>query len=247
MNKITVIIANHNYGVWLDGAIKSASTEGTVPLNICVIDDGSTDNSLDVLKNIALWKAEPTFDVPMTTPFNGHTLQVIKNKKSLGPSAARNLGIKLNWNNTDVFAILDADDLYLPGKLSKSIAALNSDINIGGVYTDYDIFNVDTGVFHREYKEPYSLEKLYKDCIIHSACVLRKEALEFAGLYREDMRTCEDYELWARMSKKYLFYHIAEPLMIVRSGNHSSSNYRSKQEWQQNWQKVAQTFNGQSR
>lgn len=224
--RVSVIIATHNYGHWLSGAIESVMKEGYGPLNICVVDDGSTDNTQEVLKNI----------VPPPGTF--HTLKTYRNETPLGPSAARNLAIKQNWSQTDYFAILDADDLYLPGKIGRSVEILDSDPNIGGVYTDYDIVNMQTGTYHREYKEPYSAEKLRQDCIIHSACILRKEALEFSGLYSEEMRTAEDWHLWLRIMKKFLFFHIPEPLMIVRSGAHSSSNYRSKEEWNHNWNKI---------
>jgi glycosyltransferase involved in cell wall biosynthesis len=80
-------------------------------------------------------------------------------KSQVGPSEARNLAIHNFLNVTDFYAILDADDEYYRNKVSELVNTALHSPNIGVVYGDYDILNVDTGNTVREYKYPFSLKK----------------------------------------------------------------------------------------
>ena len=146
----------------------------------------------------------------------------------------------------DCFAILDADDIMYPHKLEKCVDELFSDDNIGVVYADYDILNVDTGTLIREYKEPFDRIRLGQECIVHSGAVIKKEPLLMTrnnnGFYNRTMRTCEDYELWIRISKFFMISHIPESLTLVRNHQNNSTNTVSKEIWENNWRKVAEAY-----
>ena len=148
MSKVTYLIANFNNEEWVGNAIQSALKQ-TVKCNICVVDDGSSDNSINSIKN-ALFKDTAILPTIINDEegyhgyaIDGHTLICLD--KNHGPSYARNTGIKHTLHDTDYYAILDADDENYPDKIEKSLEILESDSNINIVYGDYDIFNTSNG------------------------------------------------------------------------------------------------------
>lgn len=237
MSRVTIVIPNHNYGKWIVGAIDSVFTDPYQDKNIVVVNDGCTDDSWRIICNLI-----PEFNYECTDGifsdlYKGIYVTVINLPQANGPSYARNIAIKLLWDSTDIFGFLDADDEYRNGKITKSVVKIEADPNIGAVYTDYDIVN-EEGLIKREYKEPFSRERLVRECIVHSACVISKSALDKCGLYDETMRTCEDYDLWMRISEKFCITHIADPLMLVRTHSQNSTSTVAKNIWDENWLKV---------
>lgn len=241
--KVGVIICNYNYGQWIKDAIISAVQQDYPNKEIYVIDDCSTDNTLEVMKQFP----ENT-SPPLTISDEGlkekHWLTVGNTNiyfmvadRNGGPSRARNIAIsKAAAQGCQVFAILDADDIWLPGKLSKSVAKILEDPQtVGGVYTDYLHLNTETNTLTYESKEPYSRLRLINDCIIHSGCVINGLALQQCGVYDEDLRVCEDYNLWLRISNFFMFVHIPEELVIVRVQPNNSTVTVDKERWQRDY------------
>ena len=113
---------------------------------------------------------------------------------------------------------------------------------VGVVYADYDTVHVDSGKIIREFKEPYNRKRLVRECIVHSGSLISKEALELVkedtGFYDVTMRTCEDYDLWMRISEKYLISHVPVALTKVRVTGENSSNIVAQETWQKNWMRV---------
>jgi glycosyltransferase involved in cell wall biosynthesis len=239
--KVTIITCNYNYGQWIADAIESVVTQTYPNKQMVIIDDQSTDDSIDIVTRLtSIQEVKPDNKLRWGS-VNQVPVGLISLSKNGGPSRARNIGIKLTWSNTDIYGILDADDFYKPNKIEKSVTKLMESVNIGAVYSDYDII-APNGTYRREYKEPFSLERLIRECIVHSCIFTKKEVLNTVGLYREDMVTCEDYQLFARISRKYLIAHIPESLMYVRDHIKNSTNTHSREIWNENWKKVAMTF-----
>lgn len=226
---ITVLIANHNYGEYLEECINSVKGQ-TLPCRICFIDDGSTDDSLERAKS--LLREE---DI------------LIEIKSSKGPSHARNEGIRHTIHNTEFYIVLDADDIMMPNKVEElySQYSLNKQ-QIGVVYADYIIFD-NNGNERIEIKEPYSMKRLYQECIVHSGAGISSLALQSVcnddGFFNESMRTAEDYELWVRISKKFMIMHIPKILTKVRVHPNNSTNTVDNKIWMENWNKVKQAIN----
>lgn len=235
--KVGIVIPNHNYGKWIKRALYSVIEEPYPNKQIAVIDDGSTDDSWAIickelhLKDIADHKRHEGYidNIPAIA---------YRYTKAGGPSRARNTGIKMLWESTHLYGFLDSDDEYLPGKIGKSVEKFAADpMHIGAIYTDYHTIN-ESGDIRREYKEPFSKHRLLQECIVHSACMVNKLALQTCGMYDEEMRTCEDYDLWMRISERFVLIHIPESLMLVRVGSHSSTATVNKEIWEENWKRV---------
>lgn len=237
-----VIVANHNYGRWLCGAIDSVA-RGTVLPNVCAItDDGSTDGSFELVSVAITDRVEITVGQESFIEGNWRDthlrVRLHKNDVAQGPSAARNKAIRLCLSNVDSVAILDADDEFYPTKLETLRAAWQSAPDlIGIVYGDYDTVDAN-GVVVREFKPVYSREHLLRECLIHSGALVSRAALEYVGLYDESLRTCEDYDLWIRATEKFIAYHVPQALTLVRVGTHQSSSTVSQDRWNSDYRKV---------
>lgn len=245
--QVTYLIANYNNETWIKRAIQSAKNQ-TYPCSICVIDDGSTDNSeLHILKELfdnTFSKIEENGYVKYTNGSNIYIeLPKDRDTRVTGPSYARNIGIQSTIKNTDVYAILDADDENYNNKIEVCIEEFK-DESVGVVYADYDILDTKTNILRREYKERYSKSRLMQDCIVHSGSLIRASYLnkvkEPSGWYDINMRTCEDFDLWIRMSNVCLISHVPQSLSLVRVHDLNSTNSVSKEIWQQNWNRIAQ-------
>lgn len=225
------MIANHNYGKWLPRAINSALNQTYKDLEVCVIDDGSTDNSQEILDE---YSNAPCFESEVD-------IQIIFRKKSGGPSSARNDGIRATKDRADFWVVLDADDEMLPTKVEK-FAKVLEDKNYGFVYADYENFSED-GPTIREYKEPYSKLRLMQECIVHSGGGFSKEAVLKANVdidfvYNERLRCAEDWDLWLKLSRTTLGYHIPEVLTKVLIHNQNATNSVNQETWQKCWQYI---------
>ena len=236
---VTAVLPLHNHACWVQDAIWSVVRQGYRPLQIVVVNDGSTDDSRD--KVLALMKSPKQLNNVFLGTVEDLKIALLDYPAARGPSFARNQGIKYAWPETDIFALLDADDLYEQGKISKSVAKLCQSELIGMVYTDYDTLNPQ-GLRLRQYKEPYSRERLMADCHINCDSLVKKKAFDDVGLFDESLRVCEDFHMWARLTERYVAAHIAESLLTIRVGEHSSSSTVSKETWQKCYQKVMDVF-----
>lgn len=238
--QVTFIICCYNNSQWIQNAIQSAKNQ-TVKNKICIIDDGSTDNSVEIILN--------TLNLPSKIEENEYikytdgTDLLISLSKNHGPSYARNIGIAATIKNTDVYAILDADDENYPNKLERCLKDLE-DPNVGVVYADYDILDVDKDLIRREYKERFSRSRLTQECIVHSGSLISKNFLnrvkEDTGWYDSTLRCAEDLDLWLRLSEICYISHVPESLSLVRVHQNNSTNSVKKEIWNQCWQRVSQ-------
>lgn len=228
---VTVVIPCHNHADMVCDAIDSVfSQEDYRPINIVVVDDGSKDSpEKSIEKRFSSRKQE------------GVEITIIRNESPLGPSAARNIGIEKMWEKTDVFMMLDSDDLYLPGKIYKSVEKyLEYPENIGIVYTDAIIQNKIKGTKIHEHRAPFSRESLEQECIISNTPLISKQALSTTGGYDPDMRTCEDWDLWLRITESFVAVHIPEALHVYSVTGKNSSDVVPKEVWQKNWSIIHQ-------
>ncbi len=249
---VTIVICNHNYGRYIKDAVDSALNLNYPKdrYNIFIVDDASTDDSWKILHDNYFKKIPHNKNSNAMYEFKsgkwktGVGLIAARSPQCHGPSLARNTAISTTINTTDVYAILDADDIYYPDKLIECVKPLVRDERVGVSYADYDILNVETGNIVREFKQPYDKLKLHQECIVHSGAIIRKTALEKTleetGYYDINMRTCEDYDLWLRISDHYMIVHIPQSLSLVRVHKANATFSVKNEIWQQNWQRIQQ-------
>lgn len=198
MEKATVIIPCYNAEGFIEAALRSALDQ-TIPVQVIVVDDCSTDGSFALLQ--ALAAREPR-------------LTAVRQPENGGPSAARNAALRLV--KTPWVANLDADDYFLPDRLRAMVAhgeARDLDFIADDVirvepgqppaegirvWTDEMIGSVPLGLarFVRENLAKYSGPRRE---IGYLKPLMRTQFLHEKNLFfREDMRLAEDYEFYAR-------------------------------------------------
>ena len=121
--KVSVIIPNYNYAYYVGEAIQSALEQTYQNIEIIVVNNGSTDNSMEVLRSF------------------GNKIVVV-DQTNLGQSGARNAG--LTRSTGELIAFLDADDLWEPTKLEKQIGLLQPDTQL--IYTGLSRFDSQSGL-----------------------------------------------------------------------------------------------------
>jgi glycosyltransferase involved in cell wall biosynthesis len=187
--KISVVIPAYNAAVFLSRCLKSVFAQTLKPEEVIVVDDGSTDNTAALAAELGARVVSRT---------NG------------GLSAARNAGIQSA--SSDWIALLDADDLWAPEKLERQAASIHPDTVL--VYTGIRIFD-DNGVREeRPAMDAASARDVlrYRNPICPSTVLVRRDAVMRDGGFREDIRSCEDWEMWFRLLRVGTFEPITDPL-----------------------------------
>jgi glycosyltransferase involved in cell wall biosynthesis len=241
--KITVVIPNHNHEMWIKDCLDSVVNDEYSNKQIVVVDDGSSDGSGNKIFNLI--KSRKEF-VSNSIPYiegtyldSGIKIRFVAIEKTVGPSAARNIGMKVFYEDTDLFSFIDSDDMHVFGKLKETTQKmLNNYGYVGVVYCDYINFYTENKKIHEQYKEPFCKERLLSECIIPCHSLVAKYAIDQVGFFDEQMRVAEDYDLWIRISKKFVCYHIPKSLAVVRRGPHNSDYVVNKNIWAKNWQRI---------
>jgi glycosyltransferase involved in cell wall biosynthesis len=199
---VSVIIPTYNRGWILKEAIDSVLSQDFDDFELIVVDDGSTDNTQDILDGYAR-------DI------------IVLRQDNRGVSAARNAGIA--FASGQFIAFLDSDDLWLPGKLSIQIDFFNSNPDVLICQTEEMWIRNGKRVNPKKRHKKLS-GMIFKHslplCIVSpSAVMLKKSLLDKTGVFDESLPACEDYDLWLRISCKYPVFLIDTPLIIKRGGH----------------------------
>lgn len=211
MPKVSVIIPTYNRADMLEGAVESVLAQTYRDYEIIVVDDGSTDGIQEVFGR-----------------FEAHKHIRCFSQANAGSAAARNLGIR--HARGEYLAFLDSDDRFLPGKLEKQAAFLDTHPKIALVHSYF--IKVDLQGRSQGLRKPASFQgAIYPQLLlewgtlIHPSCVMmRREAVNALGGFDTDIHYCEDLELWARAARGHTFGLIPEALALVcvHPGNMSS-------------------------
>jgi glycosyltransferase involved in cell wall biosynthesis len=198
---VSVIIPTYNRAKYIRDAVESALNQTRVPDEILIIDDGSTDNTPEILAR---------YPAPV---------RVIR-QQNRGRSAARNVG--LDQARGDAIMFLDSDDMLLPTNIEHCTAAMSKSARIGVVYSDALIVD-HQGAAVELYTEAMPgarpsglvLGELSRRCFLTVSSLVRRSALE--GIrFDQSMNFAEDYDFWRRLAGKWEFRYLNEPLMCYR-------------------------------
>jgi hypothetical protein len=199
MVSVSIILPTYNRAHLVADAIESVLNQSFTDFELLVIDDGSTDNTEQVVGSIS-----------------DHRLKYIK-QRNRGASAARNTGIQASISN--FVAFLDSDDLWLPDKLSLQMAKVDANPEVGLVYGKY-LSSADsegsmkiTGVCYPQLE----LRRLLLGPAFHWSTVLvRRVLLEQVGNFEETFGG-EDWELTLRLALAGCqMLCVPEPVSVVR-------------------------------
>lgn len=208
---VSVIIPTYNRAQLVTRAIRSALEQSFDDLEVLVVDDASTDNTIETVAGIA----DPRIRY-LRQPFNQDV------------SAARNRGLRAAQG--DFIAFLDSDDEWLPGKLEAQIARFReAPDSVGLVYTG-SITRFDDGkerVFLPEHRGDVFREILLKNITDagSASVMIRRNVVRVVGFFDERIPAMEDYDYWIRAARFYEFDFVDQPL--VRYHESARSDRRS--------------------
>ena len=211
---VSVVIATYNMGHYLSQAVESVLGQSYPAIEVQIIDDGSSDNTSIVVRQ---WQDDPRVHV--------------HRQENAGQARAKNAGIARSSGH--FVAFLDADDIWLPGKLTRQMPLFHDRPRLGVVYSDYERMDADGRPLP---KGPVPLHRgrisgplLIDNFISFPSAVVRRECLERQGLFDETLGMGIDYDLWLRLSARYEFDFVPQPTVRYRiwSGQ-MSKNYRQR-------------------
>lgn len=199
---VSVVIPTYNRSLWVKEAIDSVLAQTVPPLEVIVVDDGSTDGTRELLLSYGN-SIVPCF------------------QENRGVSAARNRGI--GQAKGRFIAFLDSDDLWEKGKLACQLDFFRK--------TPEALICQTGEIWIRRGKRVNPMKKHAKLsgmifepslrlCLVSpSAVMIRRDLLDEVGLFDETLPACEDYDLWLRIGCCYPIYTTAESHVIKRGGH----------------------------
>jgi glycosyltransferase involved in cell wall biosynthesis len=202
---VSVVIPVYNGAEYLRTALESALEQSYEPLEIIVVDDGSTDQSPQIIDS-----------------YEGRVLAF--RQANCGVARARNVGIRAARG--DWVAFLDQDDWWLPEKIRKQVDLAQTDPEIGLVHTDVEHFDADSDCYVKRFNPNRSdllIDRCYErlllgNAIFNCTAMVRKTVLDHVGGFNEDMpgNTVQDYDLWLRVAKLSNLAYVPEKLATYR-------------------------------
>lgn len=197
---ISVLMPVYNAAGYLGDAIDSILTQSYRDFELLIINDGSTDNSADLVEQ----KDDPR-------------ITLLHQPENLGLIEALNRGLEVAEG--EFIARMDADDISLPQRFEKQVAFLNAHPEVGICGTWMEGFSQDsTAVWSTPLDHAaISARLLFESVLFHPTVMMRRALLEQYQLnYDPDCPHAEDYDLWCRSSRCFQLANIGEVLLRYR-------------------------------
>lgn len=216
--KISVILPVYNAEKYLFKAIDSILNQTFSDFELIVLDDGSSDTSLEIINS-----------------FTDERIKLIKNEKNLGLIATLNKGILLS--KSEFIARMDADDICLPQRFEVQYKTLVENPDVGLVGSSAELIDENDeslGPFKvPENHDEIVMGMLFTNQIIHPTVMLRRSILaDFQpSVFDSNFLHCEDYELWLRILKITKVKNIQESLLKYRINSTSISQVHSSHQF----------------
>jgi glycosyltransferase involved in cell wall biosynthesis len=201
MPRVSIIIPTYNCARYLGRAIDSASAQTYQDYEILVVDDGSTDDTKDVVMQY------------------GRKVTYLS-QQNRGVSAARNHAI--SKASGELLAYLDADDMWYPEKLERQVAFLDAHQECGMVHSEMSVINEQDEILHvRLYEETkrsvpqgHCVQQLLTRCHIQTLTVVeRRSSFDRVGGFDERLPIAQDYLHWIMIAAEgQALGYLAEPL-----------------------------------
>lgn len=223
--KYSIVIPMYNSENTISDAIKSILEQTYIePIEIVIVNDGSTDNSVEVVNQLIMIN---------------NTNRVIKliNKLNGGVSSARNIGIKEALG--EWISLLDSDDIWVSEKLTKQIEEIekNPEIKFIGSNKDNERYKFNNKSQFRLYNLN-TKDLLLKMWPYTSTAMIHKDVFKYSGFYDESKTHAEDGDLWLKISQHFNLFVLNEDLVFtkIRKRNFGesglSANLKKMQEGQ---------------
>jgi glycosyltransferase involved in cell wall biosynthesis len=201
VTEASVVIPTHNRSAWLRQSLRSVLGQKNVDLQVIVVDDGSTDDTNDIL-----------------TALDDPRIVLLRHDRPRGVSAARNHGAEEATG--DWVAFIDDDDLWSPYKLSRQLQAARA---TGRTWVYTGCVNVDDTLRILGGRPPPSSEEVLQLIFRFNAIpgggsnvAVRRDQLQRIGSFDLRLKNTEDWDMWIRLAKQGPPACVSEPLIAYR-------------------------------
>ena len=225
MNKplVSVIVPTYNCGPFVAEALDSILSQDWQPLEVIAVDDGSTDDTLQVLQRYA-------GRIRLLQQPNG------------GPAAARNLAVR--ESRGEYLAFLDADDLWLPGHLRVLVSHLQDHPNTKVAYGEWLVWRARSDGIYPPLAVPplndapevdeansgWVYRSLLLDSIIHIiAAVIHRSVYDAVEGFDQTLRTGSDWDFWIRVGRSFPVAKLRRPVAAYRQNPSSVTHVVRKE------------------
>lgn len=202
--KVTVLMPVYNGENYLREAIDSILNQSFKEFEFLIINDRSTDNSLQIIE-----------------AYRDPRIRLFNNKTNLKLVATLNKG--LNLARGEYVARMDADDISLPGRLKAQVKFLDTHPEVGILGTNVELIDDSGGYFTNFKAQPQPSDPalvrwtlFYRCCINHPTVMVRKSVYKHIGGYRSQFLYAEDYDLWLRAVQRTKIANLQKVLVKVR-------------------------------
>lgn len=195
--KVSIVTPSFNQARYLEQTIRSVLGQGYGALEYFVIDGGSTDGSVEIIKQY-------------TSQLSGWV-----SEKDNGQADAINKGLR--QTSGEIVAWLNSDDYYLPGTIARAVDVFTRHPEAGLVYGNVLSVDATSQPFNLQTFQPFNLTNLMSFRIISQPAVfMRRAVLERTGLLDESYHLLLDHHLWLRMARLAPMIYIPETLAAAR-------------------------------
>ncbi|MDH5573807.1 MAG: glycosyltransferase [Gammaproteobacteria bacterium] len=181
--KVSVVTPSYNQGEYIRRTIESVLSQDYPDIEYIVMDGGSTDNTVDILKE-----------------YDGKITWV--SEKDNGQTHAINKGI--NICTGDIIAYLNSDDIYLPGTISKIVKEFNKKPEVDFIYGDFWGIDKHDKILSKVKTIPFDNNILIYDAnfICQPASFYRRRLFDMIGTFDASLHFLMDYEFFLRAAKR---------------------------------------------
>jgi glycosyltransferase involved in cell wall biosynthesis len=222
MPKLSVLIPSYNNGRFLSELIGSILTQNFTDFELVICDDCSSDDSVRIIKT-----------------FSDARIKFFQNDKNLG--IVGNMNRCLGLAQGEYIFMIGSDDLMCPENLKKKVAFLDANPDVGLVCSNINMINEEgksAGQIWSSLPDKetiFTSEETFKrlmfegNFICHPSVMLRKKLHDEFGLYDSRFPSCQDYEMWSRLSLHTKLGYIPEALIGYRwHSNNITQQYRGE-------------------
>lgn len=193
---VSIVTPSLNMGGFVEQAIRSVLTQEYAQLEYIVMDGGSTDGTLDVLRRY------------------GNELS-FESRPDGGAAAAIRRGFECSTG--EILAYLNADDLYLPGAVHAAIRAFDENPEAAVVYAEASWIDRNGRSIGRYPTRDFDPASLARECYLcQPAVFIRRSAYEAVGGIDPGLQYTYDYDLWLRLARRHTFVYLKQPLAQSR-------------------------------
>jgi glycosyltransferase involved in cell wall biosynthesis len=179
--KVSVITPSFNQGQFIERTLQSVAMQSGAEIEHVVVDGGSTDNTVDVLKRF------------------GHGVRWVS-EKDKGQADAVNKGIRST--NGEIIGWLNSDDIYFSEAISRAVTFFEGHPEVDVIYGMAEHIDRNDQPFEDYPSEPWNFERLKDTCFIcQPAAFFRRSVVEKHGFLDDNLHFCMDYEFWLRLGK----------------------------------------------